>query len=88
MQIDLEIRYQLPFIQFHNARNGSKGSQVTYNPNKVLQHRVSKLTLPTFDGSGKMIAQAWIQKLDTYFSQPHDRGGSHQVCSTFGGFSP
>lgn len=68
MQIDLEIRHQLPFIQFHNIRNGSKGSQVTYHPNKDLQHRVSKLTLPTFDGLGKMTVQSWIQKLDTYFS--------------------
>ena len=29
---------------------------------------MSRLTLPTFDGTKKGSTQAWIQKLDTYFS--------------------
>jgi hypothetical protein len=29
--------------------------------------KVEKLTIPSFDDSAKCSAQAWVQKLDTYF---------------------
>jgi len=29
--------------------------------------KVGKLTIPSFDGSSKCIAKAWVQKLDTYY---------------------
>lgn len=32
------------------------------------QQVTNKLTLPTFDGSGKMTARAWIHKVDTFLS--------------------
>ena len=41
----------------------SKGGQ-----DSELQRATSKLTLPFFDGSGQMIAQAWIYKLDTFLA--------------------
>eukprot|EP01018_Ginkgo_biloba_P002568 Gb_33720 [translate_table: standard] len=33
-----------------------------------LQHKVNKFHAPTFDGSNKLSAQAWLQKLQTYFT--------------------
>lgn len=36
--------------------------------NKGLQHKVNKVSLPNFDGSGKLTAHAWLQKLNTYFT--------------------
>jgi hypothetical protein len=29
--------------------------------------KVGKLTIPSFDGSSKCTARAWVQKLDTYY---------------------
>jgi hypothetical protein len=34
--------------------------------NYELEHRAGKMEIPYFDGSTKMTAQAWVQKLDTY----------------------
>jgi hypothetical protein len=31
-----------------------------------FERRVGKIEIPYFDGTAKMIAQAWVQKLDTY----------------------
>ena len=31
-----------------------------------LERMVGKIEIPYFDGSPKMTAQAWVQKLDTY----------------------
>ena len=36
--------------------------------NSELKRATCKLTIPTFDGSGKMIAQSWIHKLDTFMA--------------------
>ena len=36
--------------------------------NSELKRATSKLTMPTFDGSGKMTTQAWIHKLDTFLA--------------------
>ncbi len=33
-----------------------------------LQRAVSKLTLPSFNGSGQMTAQAWVHMLDTFLA--------------------
>jgi hypothetical protein len=35
-------------------------------PNYELEHRASKIEIPYFDGSTKVTAHAWVQKLDTY----------------------
>jgi len=34
--------------------------------NYELEHKEGKIVIPHFDGSSKMIAQAWVWKLDTY----------------------
>jgi hypothetical protein len=35
-------------------------------PNYELESRAGKIEIPYFDGSSKVTAQAWVQKLDTY----------------------
>lgn len=32
-----------------------------------LQHTMGRLFLPTFDGSSKRSAKAWVKKMDVYF---------------------
>jgi hypothetical protein len=34
--------------------------------NNELEHRAGKMEIPTFDGSSRSTAQAWVQKLDAY----------------------
>lgn len=70
MKLDVEAQAAIPFDQFNNAKRGfgSDGGQRLQRVIKDLQHKVSKLSLLTFDGSGKVTAHAWVQKLDTYFS--------------------
>lgn len=36
--------------------------------NKDLKHTTNKLSLPTYDGSNKTTAQAWIHKLGTFLT--------------------
>ena len=36
------------------------------NQNFELRKKVEKLSLPSYDASRKMIARAWVQKVDTY----------------------
>jgi len=61
MRLDLDIS-QILFSHYNNvkSRNGPKGERrhSTQQPNRDLEQRVSKLTLPTFDHSGKVIARA------------------------------
>ena len=50
--------------------------------NLDLQWKVQKLSTPSFDGSNKCTARAWVQKLDTYFQLNPMRGRSNQICYT------
>jgi hypothetical protein len=44
-----------------------KGKPKPYHKNNYeLEHRAGKMEIPYFDGSSKVTAQAWVQKLDTY----------------------
>jgi len=67
-RLDPDVRRQIPFIQFHNTRSRTISRGEKRHPNRDLQQGLSKLTLPTIDGSRKVTAQAWGQKLDTYLS--------------------
>jgi hypothetical protein len=50
-------------IKYKNRpREVKRGQQ-----NIDLMRKVGKLTIPSFDGSNKCTARAWVQKLDTYF---------------------
>jgi hypothetical protein len=37
-----------------------------HRSNYELENRAGKMEIAYFDGSPKMTAQAWVQKLDTY----------------------
>ena len=66
-----QIKRNLNFNQYMNQKREAEKSQQDRRPrmqNKDLKHAMNKLTLPTFDGSGKTTARAWIHKLDTYLT--------------------
>jgi hypothetical protein len=44
------------------------GQQQQHGHNIDFIWKVGKLTIPSFDGSSKCIAKAWVQKLDTYYN--------------------
>lgn len=35
--------------------------------NQDLKHTMGRFSFPSYDGSPKCIAKAWVEKLDTYF---------------------
>jgi hypothetical protein len=50
-------------IKYRNRPSDhNKGRQ-----NKDLARKLGKLSIPSFNGSSKSTARAWVQKLDTYF---------------------
>ena len=50
-------------IKYRNMpREVNRGQQ-----NIDLMRKIGKLTIPSFDGSSKSTARAWVQKSDTYF---------------------
>jgi hypothetical protein len=53
-------------IRYRNRpREAQRGNGQTHNIDFIK--KVGKLNIPTFDGSSQCSAQAWVQKLDTYF---------------------
>jgi hypothetical protein len=53
-------------IRYRNRpREAQRGNAQTQNMDFIK--KVGKLNIPTFDGSSRCSAQAWVQKLDTYF---------------------
>jgi hypothetical protein len=53
-------------IRYRNRpREAQRGNMQSQNMDFIK--KVGKLTIPFFDGSAKCSAQAWVQKLDTYF---------------------
>jgi hypothetical protein len=43
------------------------GPQQQQGNNLDFISKVGKFTIPSFEGSSKYIARAWVQKLDTYY---------------------
>jgi hypothetical protein len=43
------------------------GPQQQQGHNLDFIRKVGEITIPSFDGSSKYIARAWVQKLDTYY---------------------
>ena len=65
------IKQNLIFNQYMNQKREAGRPQHDRRPrmqNRDLKHAMNKLTLPTFDGSSKTTARAWIHKLDTYLT--------------------
>jgi hypothetical protein len=44
-----------------------RGGQQQHGHNLNFIRKVGKLTIPSFDGSSKCTARAWVQKLDMYY---------------------
>ena len=59
----------MSFVEFCNikSRNMPRGGNKNFNTNYELQCMMGTLTIPSFDGSSKSTAKAWVKKLDTYF---------------------
>jgi hypothetical protein len=52
-------------IRYRNGpREAQRGNGQTHDMD--FMKKVGKLNIPTFDGSSRCLAQAWVQKLDTY----------------------
>ncbi|KAH9322451.1 hypothetical protein KI387_017090, partial [Taxus chinensis] len=66
-----EIREAISLTNFINLKKNRSGPRAEPRPQtnqRDLQQALGKLSLPTFDGSGKSTTRAWIQKLDTFLS--------------------
>ena len=77
-----------------HIRSSRQNSRPKGGQDSELQRAASKLTLPSFDGSGQMTAQTWIHKLDTFlalrpmsemdairYATLHLEGGTHDWWS-------
>ena len=53
------------FLAAHKLKN--KEDNKSLYKNKDLNCAISKVPLPTFDGSSQSSANTWVQKLDVYF---------------------
>jgi hypothetical protein len=49
------------------TQRGGQQPQQQHGHNIDFIRKVGKLTIPSFDGSSKCVARAWVQKLDTYY---------------------
>ena len=67
-KLDEDCKISVPFDQYFLAANKLKNNE--YNKslykNKDLNCAISKVPLPTFDGSSQSSANTWVQKLDVY----------------------
>jgi hypothetical protein len=54
-------------LRNHPREPRKGGSQQQQGHNMDFIRKVGKLTIPSFDGSSKCTAKAWVQKLDTYY---------------------
>jgi hypothetical protein len=59
------VQRQITLDQFCGLKFRSK-PRLYHRNNYELERRAGKMEIPYFDGSAKMTAQAWVQKLDTY----------------------
>ena len=66
--LELEIRELITFAEFCEGQKHEVPKRMRRYVNKDLKHKVNKVIFPNFDGSRKMTAHAWLQKLNTYFT--------------------
>jgi hypothetical protein len=64
-ELDLGIQRQMSLDQYCQLKFRNK-SKLNHRSNYELERRMGKIEIPYFDGTTKMTAQAWVQKLDTY----------------------
>lgn len=53
---------------FGQKASGSHTHGGSWEDRRDLQQRLSRMQVPLYDGNGKMIARAWLQKLQTYLT--------------------
>jgi hypothetical protein len=63
--LNLSVQRQITLDQFCGLKFKNKPRSY-HRSNYEFERRAGKMEIPYFDGSAKMIAQAWVQKLDTY----------------------
>ena len=68
-KLDEDCKRSVPFDQYFLAANKLKRKEANkyLYKNKGLNSAISKVPLPTFDGSSQSSANIWVQKLDVYF---------------------
>jgi hypothetical protein len=63
--LDMKVQRQMSLDQY--CQLGFKNhSRMNHRGIFVFEQRAGKIEIPYFDGMAKMIAQPWVQKLDTY----------------------
>jgi hypothetical protein len=61
------VEYRGLRLRNHPRELQRRGLQQQQEHNMDFIRKVGKLTIPSFDGSPKCTAKAWVQKLDTYY---------------------
>lgn len=62
----VDFREALTFRDFCKLKQNEKGKGYGMQ-NYELHRPIGKMYFPTYDGTSKCIAHAWVEKLDTYF---------------------
>jgi hypothetical protein len=63
--LSIAVQRQITLDQYCGFKLRGK-TRLYHRNNYELERRAGKMEIPYFDGSPKMTAQAWVQKLDTY----------------------
>jgi hypothetical protein len=63
--LNLTVQRQITLDQYCGIKFKNK-PRPYHRSNYEFERRAGKMEIPYFDGSAKMTAQAWVQKLDTY----------------------
>ena len=61
----MKVQRQMSLDQYCQLRFRNQ-PRMNHRGNFEFERRVGKIEIPYFDGTTKMTAQAWVQKLDTY----------------------
>jgi hypothetical protein len=72
--LSIPVQRQITLDQYCGLKFREKTQRPYHRNNYELEHRAGKMEIPYFDGSTKMTAQAWVQKLDTYLQLNPMRG--------------
>ena len=70
--LDDDFRSSVPFREYVDMMNTLMPKK-EYNSDhdmsgREIKNKISKFTAPTFDGTNKISARAWLQKLQTFFT--------------------
>jgi hypothetical protein len=63
--LDMKVQRQMSLDQYCQLRFRNQ-PRMNYRGSFEFERRARKIEIPYFDVTAKMIAQAWVQKLDTY----------------------